>query len=89
MAQKPAPLSQGCAGRAQSAYESRGNRIRQDALEGRRHFLGRIRANMKRLSFALLYRNLMAACQIWCEHDAADVFPLVWAAAAVGREAPW
>ena len=35
------------------------------------HYLGGIRANKKGLIFALLYRNLMAACQIWCEHHAA------------------
>jgi len=35
------------------------------------HYLGGIRANKKGLIFALLYRNLMAACQIWCEHRAA------------------
>ena len=35
------------------------------------HYLGGIRANKKGLIFALLYRNLMAACQIWCEHSAA------------------
>ena len=50
-----------------SANESRGNRIRQGALVVACHFLDRIRLNLARLSFALLYRNLMGACQIWCE----------------------
>jgi hypothetical protein len=48
-------------------YESRGNRIRRTPLGVERHFLACISLNLDRMSFALLYRNLMAACQIWCE----------------------
>lgn len=53
---------------AQCAYESRGNRIRGGALEAGRHFFAPKGAALYGLMFALLYRNLMAACQIWCEH---------------------
>lgn len=48
----------------QNAYESTGNRIRGTALEPKCHFLDGIRLNITRMSFALLYRNLMAPCQI-------------------------
>lgn len=59
--------AKGSAGRDQCAYESRGNRVRLTYLVGFSHFS----ASMERISvgliFALLYRNLMAICQIWCE----------------------
>lgn len=58
---------EGCAGRDQCAYESRGNRVRLTYLVGFSHFS----ASMARISvgliFALLYRNLMAVCQIGYE----------------------
>jgi hypothetical protein len=70
---EPASPHLGFAGRAQSAHESRGNRIRETALGARCLFLDPISPNIDRLIFALLYRNLMAACQIWCERRAAVI----------------
>jgi hypothetical protein len=61
------PSDAGCAGQAQSAYESRGNRIRQRALGAQWLFFRQIVTILTRTIFPLLYRNLMDVCQIWCE----------------------
>ena len=58
---------QGCARRDQCAYESRGNRVRLTYLVGFGHFSAPMARISVRLIFALLYRNLMAVCQIGCE----------------------
>lgn len=63
-------LGSGAPLRAQCAHESRGNRIRRTPLVARRLFFAPMGVVVKGLIFALLYRNLMATCQIWCERSA-------------------